>query len=285
MIQQPHHDMYQPDTDKAWNALHARLQENNLLKTTSQQTTFRRFTPMLKWAVAAVLVIALATVAIRSLLPLRNSAPLLTLQNNDADNTLVKTLDDGSTVYLATSSSLSYPAQFANDSRQVSMMGNAMFDIARNPVKPFRIETDKIIVEVLGTAFNIKTDDKGNFELSVLRGKVKVTQKGNGEIAYVVAGEQATVVDTHWQKTHYANNTLLNAFIRNMRFKDEPLDRIVQVINQNSSRKVALKGPTIKNHKLNVRFYNNDVETMTEVISLALHLTREVRQDSIFISQ
>ena len=277
--------MYQPDTDKAWNALHARLRKDNLLNTTNQQTSFRRFSPVLKWAVAAVLVLAIATVAIHYLLPAHNSLPLLTFQNNDADNTLVKTLDDGSTVYLAASTSLSYPVQFAHDSREVSMKGNAMFDIARNPVKPFRIETEKIIVEVLGTAFNIKTDDKGSFELSVLRGKVKVTQKANGETAYVVAGEQASVIDNHWQKTHNANSTLLNNFIRNMRFKDEPLDRIVQVINQNSSRKVALKGTTIKNHKLNVRFYNNDVETMTEVISLALHLTREVRQDSIFISQ
>lgn len=284
MSRQLHNMIQQPDTDQAWSTLHARLQADDLINTSTPKPA-GRILPLFKWVVAAVLVLCLITVAVRYILPENAGTPLLTLQNEDVDNTLVKTLDDGSTVYLATSSSLSYPVQFAKDSRNVSMQGNALFDIAKNPAKPFRIETSKIIVEVLGTAFNIKTDDKGNFELSVLRGKVKVTQKVNGETVFVTAGEQATVIESHWQKKRYWNNTLLEGFIRNMRFKDEPLARIVQVINQNSPRKVVLRDECIKQRKLNVRFYNSNVETMTQVISLALHLKREITQDSIFISQ
>lgn len=282
---QPHNETRQPDTNKAWDTLYARLQEDDLIDTTSQEPAVRRFSSVLKWSAVAATVLCLVTVTVHYILPNRDKAPLLTLQNDATDNTLVKTLDDGSTVYLAESTSLSYPAQFAKDSREVSMQGNALFDIAKNPAKPFRIETEKIIVEVLGTAFNVKSDNKGHFKLAVLRGKVKVTQKKNQETAYVEAGEQVTVVDEHWHKIRYLNNAMFNNFARNMRFKDEPLERIVQVINQNSSRKVVLNGKDIKSRKLNVRFYNNDVNAMTQVISLALHLKREVTQDSIFISQ
>ena len=77
----------------------------------------------------------------------------------------------------------------------------------------------------------------------------------------------------------------LSLSLTHMKFKDESLDKIVQVINLYSQRKVSLKGDAIKNHKLNVRFYNNDVDGMTNIISLALHLKREITRDSIFISQ
>jgi ferric-dicitrate binding protein FerR (iron transport regulator) len=284
MIDNYHNDIQQIDIDKAWNNLHARLQEDNLIPIAAKESSIFAM-PVFRWAVAAMLALCLTTVVIRYFVPDRHKTPLLSMRNNDADNTLVKTLEDGSTVYLAGSSSLFYPSRFAKDSREVVMQGNALFDIAKNPEKPFRIETKKIIVEVLGTAFNVKSDAKGSFELAVLRGKVKVTQKSNGEFAYVVAGEQATIVDNHWQKTKYTNNCLLESFTKHMKFKDESLEKIVQVINQYSQRKVALQGEAIKNHKLNVQFYNNDVEGMTKVISLALHLKREVSQDSIFISQ
>jgi transmembrane sensor len=279
-----HNYIHQIDTDKAWDKLQGRLQEENLIADSRKgHSIFKSQT--FKWAIAAVLALCLTTAVIKFFIPEQHKAPLLSMRNMDINNTLVKTLEDGSTVYLAGSSSLFYPARFANDSREVVMQGNALFDIAKNSAKPFRIETKKIIVEVLGTAFNVKSDTKGNFELAVLRGKVKVTKKSNGEYAYVVAGEQATIVDNHWQKTHRIDNNLLISFTRKMKFKDEPLDKIVQVINLYSQRKVSLKGETIKNHKLNVMFYNNDVESMTNIISLALHLKREVTRDSIFISQ
>jgi len=272
------------DVDTAWNNLHGRLQKENLIADSGKERRFFAFSSF-KWAAAAVLALCLTTVAIKFFIPEQHKMPLLSMRNADAGNTLVKTLEDGSTVYVGGSSSVFYPARFAKDSREVMMQGNVLFDIAKNPEKPFRIETKKIIVEVLGTAFNVKSDTKGNFELSVIRGKVKVTQKASGESAYVVAGEQATIVDSHWQKKRSVDNQLLISFTRNMKFKDEPLDKIVQVINLYSQRKVALKGEYIKNHKLNVRFYNNDVEGMTNIISLALHLKREITRDSIFISQ
>jgi len=279
-----HNDTQQINTDQAWDNLYARLQKEDLIADPAKEHRLLK-SQLFKWAAAAVLALCLTTMAIKFFIPEQHKMSLLAMRNADMNNTLVKTLEDGSTVYLAGSSSIFYPVRFAKDSREITMQGNALFDIAKNPQKPFRIETKKIIVEVLGTAFNVKSDTKGSFELSVLRGKVKVTQKDNGEYAYVVAGEQATVVDNHWQKKRYVDNNLLIGFTRNMKFKDESLDKIVQVINLYSQRKVSLKGDAIKNHKLNVRFYNNDVDGMTNIISLALHLKREITRDSIFISQ
>lgn len=284
MIENYHNEPRPVDVDKAWDKLYSRMQENHLI---THSISARKFlsSPTFLWLAAAVLALALTTIAIRLFIPERQKMPLLSMRNYDRDNTLVKTLEDGSTVYLGTSSFLFYPERFAADSRKVEMQGNALFDIARNPQKPFRIETGKVTVEVLGTAFNIQSDGKKTFLLNVLRGKVKLTQKTSGESIIVLAGEEAKMVDSHWVKSRSDNRDLLLSFVKNMRFKDEPLDKIVNVINQYSIRKIALKTEAIKSRKLNVRFYNNDVDGITKVISMALHLKREVTPDSIFISQ
>lgn len=269
------------DVDKAWDTLYSRLQEDQQLGFRTKKRHF--FTsPTFRWIAAATIALCVTTAAIHYWIP-DHKTPLLSMRNADRQNVLVKTLNDGSTVYLASNSSFFYPEKFADNARNVRMQGDAFFDIAKNPDKPFRIETSKIIVEVLGTAFNVKSNENAEFQLTVLRGKVKVTQKKNGESAYVVAGEGIKIVDSHWVRYQNQDPSLFDYYSKNMRFKDEPLDRIVKVINQYSTHKIALKGEGIQSRKLNVKFYNNDINGITNVISLALHLKREITPDSVYV--
>ncbi|MFT4019777.1 MAG: FecR domain-containing protein [Agriterribacter sp.] len=83
------------------------------------------------------------------------------------------TLPDGSSVVLHAGSKLEYPTVFAGRAREVRLSGEAYFDIFRNPEKPFIIHTGSVKTTVLGTAFNIKSDEK-KVVVSVTRGKVKV---------------------------------------------------------------------------------------------------------------
>ena len=81
---------------------------------------------------------------------------LLTRQNSETATTLVTTLEDGSVVYLAGNTSLKFPEHFSSDRREVSLQGNALFDVAGNHKRPFIIETEDTRIEVLGTAFTVK---------------------------------------------------------------------------------------------------------------------------------
>lgn len=83
------------------------------------------------------------------------------------------TLPDGSSVVLHAGSKLEYPTVFAGKTREVRLSGEAYFDIFHNPDKPFIIHTGALRTTVLGTAFNIKSDEK-RVVVSVTRGKVKV---------------------------------------------------------------------------------------------------------------
>ena len=77
---------------------------------------------------------------------------LLTRRNSETATTLVTTLEDGSVVYLAGNTSLKFPEHFSSDRREVSLQGNALFEVAGNRKRPFVIETEDTRIEVLGTA-------------------------------------------------------------------------------------------------------------------------------------
>src|SRR5687768_11794332 len=65
-------------------------------------------------------------------------------------------LPDGSTVVLNGGSKLEFPESFAPDVREVTLKGEAYFDITHDPKRPFVVHTGKVRTTVLGTAFNIK---------------------------------------------------------------------------------------------------------------------------------
>ena len=186
-------------TDRAWNTLYQRLDEEGLLSG-RPASPFR--SPAWKRGVAAAAVALLCLLV--SVTYLNRSGQdtdpnLLTRQNSETATTLVTTLEDGSVVYLAGNTSLKFPEHFSSDRREVSLQGNALFEVAGNRKRPFVIETEDTRIEVLGTAFNVKSNDSSPFELSVQRGEVKVTLKKDGQDIHVKAGETVTLLSRRLQ--------------------------------------------------------------------------------------
>ena len=94
---------------------------------------------------------------------------------NNTDNPLELPLEDGSMVKLAPHSSLSFPIHFTNDKREVFLTGEAFFEVAKNPGKPFLVYYNNIVTRVLGTSFTIKTNKRTkDVEVSVKTGRVQV---------------------------------------------------------------------------------------------------------------
>ena len=92
-------------------------------------------------------------------------------------------LPDGSAVWLNSSSKLVYDNNnFGTTIREVSLVGEAYFDVVKNPAKPFVIHTAKMDIKVLGTAFNVKCyPGEKTTETSLIRGSVEVTLKDRQE--------------------------------------------------------------------------------------------------------
>jgi len=85
-------------------------------------------------------------------------------------------LPDGTEVWLNAASALKFPAVFKGAERRVRLTGEAYFEVAKNKAMPFRVETDKNTIEVLGTHFNVNAYENERFmETTLLEGSVSVS--------------------------------------------------------------------------------------------------------------
>lgn len=104
--------------------------------------------------------------------------------NTDSYNTITipnggqyqLTLADGTKVWLNAGSSLKYPVAFTGAERNVELIGEAYFEVAKNKYMPFKVHSGKQTVEVLGTHFNISAyADDDQIRTTLLEGSVKVS--------------------------------------------------------------------------------------------------------------
>lgn len=274
-----------PDTGKAWNKLHARLNSENLIPMPVMPLRSSWLSNMLKVSAVIIVLFGIGAVIFTSINP-KSKVEMVQLNTTNEANTLIKTLNDGSVIYIAQNSSFSFPKEFENKSRNVELKGEAFFDIAPNPDKPFIIETDEAFIQVLGTAFNVITENGKNFELCVDRGKVKVTlKKDPSHSTLVTAGEKVTTIENNLVKTKHEIN-LVNAWYRErMHFKDEKLSNIISVLNRNFNTTFAVAEKETGNRKLTVTFNHETVPTMTELICVTLNLKSQTKNGSVLLSE
>lgn len=85
------------------------------------------------------------------------------------------TLSDGTRVHLNSLSELKYPVSFKGmNERTVELKGEAFFEIAKDSLHPFKVETQGILIQQFGTAFNVKSRVKGKVEVALVQGSIGI---------------------------------------------------------------------------------------------------------------
>ena len=138
-------------------------------------------------------------------------------------------LPDGSRVWLNAASSLKYPTHFTGSERKVELDGEGYFEIAHNKALPFRVVSNKQVVEVLGTHFNVNAySDERSMLTTLLEGSVKiVTSQGRSEL--IKPGQQSELYANGDLKLSAVNTELAVAwkdgkFI----FRNEELESVMR---------------------------------------------------------
>ena len=84
-------------------------------------------------------------------------------------------LQDGSIVWLNAASKLTYSTDFNKSTRDIQLEGEAYFEVAKNPDKPFKVSTNSLIITAVGTSFNVQSYSNNRIERVALNtGKVKI---------------------------------------------------------------------------------------------------------------
>lgn len=188
-------------------------------------------------------------------------------------------LSDGSIIWLNAGSQLSYPKTFDENRREVTLTGEAYFQIAHYATKPFIVHTGKLITQVLGTSFNIKayTDDK-DFKISVLTGKVGVfeSKKDSKLPAQFLVANESLVYDKHHEKfkpLKHTDSKVETVWIeKKLVFQNTTLEEVVNVLERHFNVSIHLTDPSLSEYKLYADFNEPDIDKIINKIALSLDL-------------
>jgi transmembrane sensor len=175
-----------------------------------------------KWMVAAsVLLIIAASAAIFLYQRGRIQQTLITRSSTNHVDTQPGSrtkleLPDGTQVWLNANSQLVYGGKnFGTDERDVSLSGEAFFDVAKNEKIPFIIHTRELTITVMGTAFNVRAYPKERtVETALIRGLVEITTRRDPDRKILLKPDEKIIVpvDSSQEEPdagrgHLANNT------------------------------------------------------------------------------
>lgn len=103
-------------------------------------------------------------------------------------------LEDSTIVWLNSESTLRYPQTFGSAERRVQVSGEAYFAVAKDPSRPFYVETSGQVIQVYGTTFNVRDyPDDNNTYTTLESGSItlrKLSGKNSGEL-FLSPGHQA----------------------------------------------------------------------------------------------
>ena len=159
-----------------------------------RQENARRISRIIQ--IAAVLILAIAFgFLLKSILPPGQELVSVNVPYGAKTNL---ELPDGSKVWVNSGSKLTYPSDFKGKEIDLTLDGEAYFDIAHNPKRRISVHTSTITIQVLGTTFNVRSySDEEMVEATLLKGLISITgEVGNKVIEPVVLkpNEQARLI-------------------------------------------------------------------------------------------
>lgn len=270
------------ETELALQRTMSRISSNNNI------TPVKRMFPW-KWAgvaAAAILISAVAIVVLRPKQQQMEVAKLMERQNGKATKATIE-LADGSKIWLNADSKLSYPEVFNGNTREVFLTGEAFFDIAANPKKPFIVHLSSGSIHVLGTSFNIRAYENEAVQTSVKTGKVAFIP------AYEAGKKPDTIYITPDEKVTYrkavADDEADDAIVREITsaeddkawtegrlvFRDKTLEEIASELERTFGKKVSFGSDAPRYYRLTGAFQDNSLQDIMYYLarSKAFHYT------------
>jgi len=213
------------DEDKAWDRFRERIQKEYM--TAKPAFNFR----WLKVAAVFLLVSAVAVLvshflthrntistAPQSYLAMPTESPSISILRSVAtDQVKTDTLPDGSMITQNKNSTISY---IGGATRNVELTGEAFFNVKHDPNKPFIIKVNDVLITVIGTSFNVKSNNKTT-EVIVETGIVSVTRKQRTEALHpdekLIMGETGPL----FKKEPVKDKSYRNYFEKKVKLPDQ----------------------------------------------------------------
>lgn len=208
------------------------------------------------------------------------SGHMITLESNGA--VMAKTLPDGSTVTLNKYASIKYPKSFTGDAREVTLEGEAFFNVTPNKNKPFIIHANEADVQVVGTSFNVKSNSDETVVI-VETGVVQVSKNLKGvvlnprEKATVKKSKDAPIKEQSYDELHNYYRT--KEFVCN----NTQLNKLVPVLNEAYNANIIIADDKLNDLRLTTTFHNQPLDSILNIVSETFNISVERTEGQIIL--
>ncbi len=260
------------DVDKAWNKLFSKLESNGLIENT--EPVRRRLAAWKYISIAAAVTILVAIGALvafygENVLFTRN----VTVATSDNEKNLEVTLPDGSNVILNRNTKLIYPGNFRHG-RKVTLSGEAFFEIVRDPSNPFTVDAGTASVQVLGTSFNVITNNAGEgVEVFVKTGQVMVSDEDGKDKLVLDPGYIGTVGKGHAEKVLNKDPNYMSWNTGLLVYNGQTLDVVFRDLKRVYNMDIVADDPDILSKTWTSPIDNQPQETIIKLICISFNLT------------
>ncbi|WP_073065629.1 FecR family protein [Fodinibius roseus] len=204
-------------------------------------------------------------------------------------------LFDGTQIWLNANSRLSVPANYNQANRVISLRGEAYFEVQPDSQHPFRVHSNGMSTQVLGTKFNVRSyrDDSLQY-VSVVEGKVRVQTRGQDKNSFMKskkqidleAGEQvqADVQKLSLIKKKMVNTKRIAAWRSGtLQFTQTPLKQVADDFSRRFGVMIRFAKPEMHEIRITGTFDNDSWEEIIEMICLSTDLNYEIADSTITI--
>lgn len=213
-----------------------------------------------------------------------NSKIKQTIAVNDIEKLI---LNDGTIVWLHKGSKLIYYQKTEAGIRHAELVGEALFEVAKDPNNPFAIECGDITVRVLGTSFSLKTD-KESIELKVLTGKVNLSSAVDKIGVDVVTNEKA--IYTRYgeiEKISLSSDdiaTITASTEYDMKFQNTSMDKVFEKIQKKFDVQLTIESKQLTKCRVTGDFTDRSLDGTFQMLSELMELEYKISGTTVAIS-
>ena len=216
------------------------------------------------------------------LIKLKDKSPAVFVATNNIEREI---LGDGSIVWLHRSSELTF-AQSADGKRLASLKGEGLFEVAKDPSRPFIISCGDASVRVVGTSFNLKSNQDG-IELKVLTGKVHVSTTSNTTGIEVTPNETVVFRKDLGLKKTAMDEKEVQAVIAstdyNMAFKNAAIKIVIARIERKFGVDVVLENPEVNQCHITGDFTDHSLDNTLQMMGELLDIDYTIEKSTVTI--
>jgi ferric-dicitrate binding protein FerR (iron transport regulator) len=200
-------------------------------------------------------------------------------------------LADGSEVTLNSNSRLRYPEAFGAETREVHLVGEALFRVVRNERKPMLVHTDSPIkIKVLGTVFNVNSyPDENNVKTTLVSGKVEVINQveAANESFELVPSEQA-IYQKESQKLMIQtvrSHDFISWEKNQLEFEDTPLSEVIEGLERKFNVEFSIQDHMIYDYRFTGSFSTATLADILKLLQISSPITYEIKGDIVILTK